>query len=96
MDFSWIRCIENLYGSYTKEKNVRANTLAALRNEVSFFHLFFNGSKKKLISSNHVGLQIQSNAASAGDPRKGVRQVREDVQEACGGSRREAVRADLG
>ena len=77
MDFSWIRCIENLYGSYTKEKNVRANTLAALRNEVSFFHSFFNGSKKKLmsVSFNYVGLQIQGNAASAGDPRKSVRQV---------------------
>jgi len=33
LDFSWIKCVENLYGSYTKAKNVRANTLAALRNE---------------------------------------------------------------
>ena len=33
IDFSWIKCVENLYGSYTKDKNVRANTLAALRNE---------------------------------------------------------------
>ena len=37
MDLSWVRCIENLYGSYTKEKNQRANTLAALRNEVRLF-----------------------------------------------------------
>ena len=33
LDFSLIKCIENLYGSYTKAKNTRANTLAALRNE---------------------------------------------------------------
>jgi hypothetical protein len=33
LDFSWIKCVENLYGSYTKAKNVQANTLAALRNE---------------------------------------------------------------
>jgi hypothetical protein len=33
VDFSWIKCIENLYGKYTKAKDVRANTLAALRNE---------------------------------------------------------------
>lgn len=34
MDLSWVRCIENLYGSYTAEKNRRTNTLSALRNEV--------------------------------------------------------------
>ena len=33
VDFSWIKCIENLYGSYDKEKNKRSNTLSALRNE---------------------------------------------------------------
>jgi len=33
LDLSWVRCIENLYGSYTAEKNRRANTLSALRNE---------------------------------------------------------------
>ncbi len=33
LDFSWIKCIENLYGSYTRAKAVQANTLAALRNE---------------------------------------------------------------
>ena len=33
IDFSWIRCIENLYGAYSRTKMVRANTLSALRNE---------------------------------------------------------------
>jgi len=33
VDFSWIKCIENLYGKYTKAKDARANTLSALRNE---------------------------------------------------------------
>jgi len=47
------------------------------------------------VSFNYVGLQIQGNAESAGDPRESVRQVREDVPKARGGSRREAVRADL-
>ena len=42
MDLSWVRCIENLYGSYTKEKNQRANTLAALRNEVRLFVIVFD------------------------------------------------------
>ena len=36
VDFSWVRCLDNLYGKYTKEKNARANRLAALRNEA--FH----------------------------------------------------------
>ena len=35
VDFSWIRCLENLYGAYSSEKTARSNTLAALRNEVS-------------------------------------------------------------
>ena len=33
VDFSWIRCIDNLYGKYSKERVTRANTLSALRNE---------------------------------------------------------------
>ena len=33
IDFSWIRCIDNLYGAYSRVKVVRANTLSALRNE---------------------------------------------------------------
>jgi hypothetical protein len=33
VDFSWIKCIENLYGKYSKERVTRANTLTALRNE---------------------------------------------------------------
>lgn len=33
VDFSWIRCIENLYGAFSKEKVARANILSALRNE---------------------------------------------------------------
>ena len=36
VDFSWVKCIENLYGAYTREKNARANVLSALRNEA--FH----------------------------------------------------------
>ena len=33
VDFSWIKCIENLYGKYSKERVTRDNTLSALRNE---------------------------------------------------------------
>lgn len=33
LDFSWVKCIDNLYGGYSKEKTRRANTLSALRNE---------------------------------------------------------------
>lgn len=33
VDFSWIRCLENFYGAYDKDKVGRANILAALRNE---------------------------------------------------------------
>lgn len=33
VDCSWIKCLENLYGAYSVEKNARAYTLAALRNE---------------------------------------------------------------
>ena len=33
VDFSWIKCVDNLYGGYNKDKVKRSNTLAALRNE---------------------------------------------------------------
>ena len=33
VDFSWIKCVENLYGSYDKDRTKRSNTLSALRNE---------------------------------------------------------------
>ena len=33
VDFSWIKCVDNLYGGYNKDKVRRSNTLAALRNE---------------------------------------------------------------
>jgi hypothetical protein len=33
VDFSWIKCVENLYGGYNKERARKANTLNALRNE---------------------------------------------------------------
>lgn len=33
IDFSWVKCVENLYGAYSRERTRRANTLSALRNE---------------------------------------------------------------
>jgi len=93
MDLSWVRCIENLYGSYTKEKNQRANTLAALRNEVYFSAILFDFIPLTL---DPPGVQVQGHAASAREPRHRVRAMRQGVPEAGGGPRREAVRADPG
>ena len=36
VDLSWIKCLENLYGVYSRARNARANVLTALRNEA--FH----------------------------------------------------------
>lgn len=33
VDFSWIKCVENLYGGYDRDRVHRQNTLNALRNE---------------------------------------------------------------
>ena len=33
VDFSWIKCVENLYGGYDRDRMRRSNTLNALRNE---------------------------------------------------------------
>lgn len=33
VDLSWIKCLQHLYGAYDKGKSLRADTLAALRNE---------------------------------------------------------------
>ena len=33
VDFSWIKCVDNIYGGYDKAKVARSNILAALRNE---------------------------------------------------------------
>jgi hypothetical protein len=33
VDFSWVRCVENLYGAFSRDKVDRANILSALRNE---------------------------------------------------------------
>lgn len=33
VDFSWVKCVDNLYGGYNRDKVRRQNTLNALRNE---------------------------------------------------------------
>jgi hypothetical protein len=33
VDFSWIKCVDNLYGGYDRDRMRRSNTLNALRNE---------------------------------------------------------------